>query len=63
MTTKKKPCSDCKKKEYGSIYYQGSNPSKKILDWLEEQSEDGKIVYIQSGVPNCIPTPGHPCKT
>lgn len=62
MATKKKPC-DChkKKKEYGPIYYQGSNPSKKILDWLTEQSEDGKVVYFQSGVPPCIPRPGHPC--
>lgn len=50
------------KDEYGPIYVQSSNPSKKLLDWITEQSEDGKIVYLQSGVPGCIPVPGRPCK-
>ncbi len=59
----KKPC-NCKKAkdEYGPIYVQSSNPSKKLLDWITEQSEDGKLVYLQSGTPPCTPRPGHPCK-
>lgn len=49
-----KCCGNC----YGAIYIQASNPSAKLLAWAEKQSEDGKIVYLQSGRPpggGCVP--------
>lgn len=45
---------------YGVVYVQSSNPSKTLLDWIAQQTEDGKIVYLQSGTPP--PPPGGPPK-
>lgn len=52
MAKKKK-----EKEEYGPIYYQGSNPSNRILNWLEEMSYKGRVVYFQSGHPKPPPCP------
>lgn len=51
---------DTIKEEYGVVYVQSSNPSKTLLDWIASQSEDGKVVYLQSGTPP--PPPGGPPK-
>lgn len=49
-----------KKESYPPIYVQSSNPSKKLLKWIDKMNEDGKIVYLQSGTPP--PPPGGPPK-
>jgi len=52
---------DTIKEDYGIVYIQSSNPSKTLLDWIEKQTEEGKIVYLQSGTPPPPPPPtGHP---
>ena len=38
-----------KKEEY-PIYIQSSNPTTKLLKWIEEMSKD-HIIYFQSGTP------------
>lgn len=43
--------------EYGPIYVQSSNPTPELLAWIAEQSEEGKLVYLQSGNPNPPPPP------
>ena len=48
---------DTIKESYGVVYVQSSNPSKTLLDWISSQTEDGKIVYLQSGTPPPPPPP------
>lgn len=46
--------------EYAAIYVQSSNPSQELLDWVKQMSEEGRVVYLQSGTPP--PPPGGPPK-
>lgn len=48
---------DTVKEAYGVVYVQSSNPSQTLLDWIATQTEEGKIVYLQSGTPPPPPFP------
>lgn len=67
MATKKKSCKDCAKKEdnYGPLVIVApqwvlGNPA--FLEFVQEtRHEGGYVDVLITGIPPCVPTPGHPC--